>query len=343
VTEPLLVRAARREPVERTPVWFMRQAGRSLPEYRAIRERRSFFEVANEPELCAEVTLQPVRRHDVDAAVMFADIMTPVIGMGVDVELVEGVGPVVAQPIRSAADVERLRVPDVEEAFAPVLEAVRLVREELSSEKAVVGFCGGPFTVAGYLVEGRPSRELPRTKALMLAEPATWDALMARLADVFAAYVAAKARAGADAIQLFDSWVGTLSPALYRARVAPWSQRILDAVDVPTIHFGTGASHLLPDLAAAGGDVIGLDWRLPLDAGWAVVDDRAVQGNLDPAALTSTWDVVERETLDVLERAGGRPGHIFNLGHGVLPGTDPELLTRLVGLVRDRTEAGVAA
>jgi uroporphyrinogen decarboxylase len=343
VTEPLLVRAARREPVERTPVWFMRQAGRSLPEYRAIRERRSFFEVANEPELCAEVTLQPVRRHDVDAAVMFADIMTPVIGMGVDVELVEGVGPVVAQPIRSAADVERLRVPDVEEAFAPVLEAVRLVREELASEKAVVGFCGGPFTVAGYLVEGRPSRELPRTKALMLAEPATWDALMARLADVFAAYVAAKARAGADAIQLFDSWVGTLSPALYRARVAPWSQRILDAVDVPTIHFGTGASHLLPDLAAAGGDVIGLDWRLPLDAGWAVVDDRAVQGNLDPAALTSTWDVVERETLDVLERAGGRPGHIFNLGHGVLPGTDPELLTRLVGLVRDRTEAGVAA
>ena len=343
MTEPLLVRAARREPVERTPVWFMRQAGRSLPEYRAIRERHSFFEVANEPELCAEVTLQPVRRHDVDAAVMFADIMTPVVGMGVGVELVEGVGPVVDRPIRSAADVERLHVPDVEEAFAPVLAAVRLVREELPSEKAVVGFCGGPFTVAGYLVEGRPSRELPRTKALMLAEPETWDALMARLADVFAAYVAAKVRAGADVIQLFDSWVGTLSPALYRARVAPWSRRILDAVDVPTIHFGTGASHLLPDLAAAGGDVIGLDWRLPLDTGWAVVDDRAVQGNLDPAALTSTWDVVEREALDVLQRAGGRPGHIFNLGHGVLPGTDPELLTRLVGLVRERAEAGVAA
>ena len=324
-------------------MWFMRQAGRSLPEYRAIRERHSFFEVANEPELCAEVTLQPVRRHDVDAAVMFADIMTPVVGMGIDVELVEGVGPVVEHPIRTAADVERLLVPDADEAFAPVLEAVRLVRSELPAEKAVIGFCGGPFTVAGYLVEGRPSRELPRTKALMLSEPETWDALMAKLADVFAAYVAAKVRAGADVVQLFDSWVGTLSPAQYRARVAPWSSRILDAVDVPTIHFGTGASHLLGDLAAAGGDVIGLDWRLPLDDGWALAGDRAVQGNLDPAVLTAPWDVVEREAVDVLARADGRPGHIFNLGHGVLPESDPGHLTRLVELVRERTGAVVAA
>jgi uroporphyrinogen decarboxylase len=340
---PLLVRAARRERVERTPVWFMRQAGRSLPEYRAIRERHSFFEVANEPELCAEVTLQPVRRHDVDAAVMFADIMTPVVGMGIDVELVEGVGPVIEHPIRTAADVERLLVPDADEAFAPVLEAVRLVRSELPAEKAVIGFCGGPFTVAGYLVEGRPSRELPRTKALMLSEPETWDALMAKLADVFAAYVAAKVRAGADVVQLFDSWVGTLSPAQYRARVAPWSSRILDAVEVPTIHFGTGASHLLGDLATAGGDVIGLDWRLPLDDGWALAGDRAVQGNLDPAVLTAPWAVVEREAVDVLARADGRPGHIFNLGHGVLPESDPGHLTRLVELVRERTGAVVAA
>ena len=324
-------------------MWFMRQAGRSLPEYRAIRERHSFFEVANEPELCAEVTLQPVRRHDVDAAVMFADIMTPVVGMGIDVQLVEGVGPVVEHPIRAAADVERLLVPDADEAFAPVLEAVRLVRSELPAEKAVIGFCGGPFTVAGYLVEGRPSRELPRTKALMLSEPETWDALMAKLADVFAAYVAAKVRAGADVVQLFDSWVGTLSPAQYRERVAPWSSRILDAVDVPTIHFGTGASHLLGDLAAAGGDVIGLDWRLPLDDGWALAGDRAVQGNLDPAVLTAPWDVVEREALDVLARADGRQGHIFNLGHGVLPETEPGHLTRLVELVRERTGAVVAA
>jgi uroporphyrinogen decarboxylase len=343
VADPLLVRAARREPVERTPVWFMRQAGRSLPEYRAIRERHSFFEVAGTPELCAEVTLQPVRRHSVDAAVMFADIMTPVLGMGVDVELVEGVGPVVDPPIRSIRDVERLRVPDAEEAFGHVLEAVRIVRSELEPERAVVGFCGGPFTVAGYLVEGRPSRELPRTKALMLSEPKTWDALLEKLADTFAAYVAAKVRAGADVVQVFDSWVGTLSPGAYREHVAPWSARILAAVDAPTIHFGTGASHLLPDLAAAGGDVIGLDWRLPLDDGWALVGERAVQGNLDPAALLAAWPAVERETDEVLARAAGRPGHIFNLGHGVLPETDPDVLTRLAHLVHERTEATVAA
>ena len=244
--------------------------GRSLPEYRAIRERHAFFEVARTPELCAEVTLQPVRRHGVDAAVMFADIMTPVVEMGIDVELVEGVGPVVERPVRSAADVERLHVPEAE-AFEPVLEAVRIVRGELGRDKAVIGFCGGPFTVAGYLVEGRPSRELPRTKALMLGEPGTWEALMAVLAETFARYVAAKVAAGADVIQVFDSWVGTLSPQLYRDHVAPWTTRILEAVDVPTIHFGTGASHLLPDLARAGGDVIGLDWRLPLDDGWALV------------------------------------------------------------------------
>jgi uroporphyrinogen decarboxylase len=339
---PLLVRAARREPVERTPVWFMRQAGRSLPEYRALRERHGFFELAHTPELCAEVTLQPVERHGVDAAVMFADIMTPVVSMGIEVDLVEGVGPVVERPIRTAADVERLVVPEPG-AFAPVLEAVRLVRRELAPERAVIGFCGGPFTVAGYLVEGRPSRELPLTKALMLSEPATWDALMAKLAETFASYVAAKVDAGADAIQLFDSWVGTLSPSAYRERVAPWSARILAAVGVPTIHFGTGASHLLSELAAAGGDVIGLDWRLPLDDGWALVPDRAVQGNLDPAALVAPWEIVEREARDVIARAAGRPGHVFNLGHGVLPATDPDVLTRLAALVHERTESTVAA
>ena len=342
VTEPLLVRAARREAVERTPVWFMRQAGRSLPEYRALRAQHGFFEIANEPELCAEVTLQPVRRHDVDAAVMFADIMTPVLGMGLEVELVEGVGPVVAAPIRSAADVARLRVPGPEE-FAPVLDAVRLVRAELRPDQAVVAFCGGPFTVAGYLVEGRPSRELPRTKALMLSDPHAWEDLMARLSEVFAAYVAAQVEAGADVVQLFDSWVGTLPAPLYRAAVAPWSERILAAVDVPTIHFGTGAAHLLDDLAAAGGTVIGLDWRVPLDEAWALVPDRGVQGNLDPAVLTAPWEVIERETLDVLRRADGRPGHIFNLGHGVLPETDPTILTRLVELVRERSQVVVAA
>ncbi len=339
VSDPLLVRAARREEVERTPVWFMRQAGRSLPEYRAIRAKHAFFEVAHTPELCAEVTLQPVRRHDVDAAVMFADIMTPVLGMGIDVRLVEGVGPVIDEPVRTLADVERLRIPDPEEAFAPVLEAVRLVRAALRPDQAVVGFCGGPFTVAGYLVEGKPSREFALTKSLMLGQPEVWHALLAKLAETFAGYVAAKVRAGADVIQLFDSWVGALSPAHYRDHVAPHSARVLAAVDVPTIHFGTGTATLLEEMAAAGGDVIGLDWRIPLDTGWARVPGRAVQGNLDPAVLLAPWEVVEAETRDILARAGGRPGHIFNLGHGVFPSVDPDVLTRLAALVRDPASA----
>jgi uroporphyrinogen decarboxylase len=339
--DPLLVRAARREPVERTPVWFMRQAGRSLPEYRAIREQHSFWEVAHTPELCAEVTLQPVRRHGVDAAVMFADIMTPVLGMGLDVDLVEGVGPVVATPVRTIADVERLRVPDPDEAFAPLLAAIRIVRGELAPERAVVGFCGGPFTVAGYLVEGKPSREFATVKTLMYSEPEVWRALMEKLADCFAGYVAAQARAGADVVQLFDSWVGALSPADYEEFVAPWSARILAAVDVPTIHFGTGASTLLPAMARAGGDVIGLDWRIALDDGWALVgEERGVQGNLDPAMLLGPWERVEAAARDVLARAGGRAGHIFNLGHGVLPRTDPDVVSRLASLVQ---ESGVEA
>ena len=336
--DPLLVRAARREPVEHTPVWFMRQAGRSLPEYRAVREQHSFWDVANTPELCAEVTLQPVRRHGVDAAVMFADIMTPVLGMGVDVDLVEGVGPVIGEPVRTLADVERLQVPDPEEAFAPVLEAIRIVRGELEPEQAVIGFCGGPFTVAGYLVEGKPSREFATVKALMYREPGVWRALMDKLADCFAAYVAAQARAGADVVQLFDSWVGALSPADYEEFVAAASARILAAVDVPTIHFGTGASTLLPAMTRAGGDVIGLDWRIALDDGWAVVgEDRGVQGNLDPALLLGPWERVEAAAREVLDRAGGRAGHIFNLGHGVLPRTDPDIVSRLAELVREHT------
>jgi uroporphyrinogen decarboxylase len=333
--EPLLVRAARREQVERTPVWFMRQAGRSLPEYRALREQHSFWEVAQTPELCAEVTLQPVRRHGVDAAVMFADIMTPVVAMGLDVELVEGVGPVLEKPVRSAADVERLVRPEPDSAYAPLVEAIRTVRGELSAERAVVGFCGGPFTVAGYLVEGRPTRELTRVKALMYGEQAVWNALMERLADCFAAYLGAQVRAGADVVQLFDSWVGVLSPADYEEFVAPWSARILASVDVPTIHFGTGTATLLPAMAQAGGDVIGLDWRIPLDEGWALVgDDRGVQGNLDPALLLGPWERTEAGALDVLARAAARAGHIFNLGHGVLPGTKAESVTRLAELVK---------
>jgi uroporphyrinogen decarboxylase len=336
--QPLLVRAARREPVERTPVWFMRQAGRSLPEYRELRKQYGLFDIARQPELCAEVTLQPVRRHDVDAAVMFADIMLPVLGMGVDVELVENVGPVVAEPMRTTADVERLVVPEPEESVPWALESIRLVREALRDDQAVVGFAGGPFTVAGYLIEGKPTREFKLTKACMYAQPEVWHALMERLADTFALYLRANVGAGADVIQLFDSWVGALSVNDYREFAAPYSARVLDAVDVPTIHFATGDAHLLEERTAAGGDVIGVDWRMPLDIAWERIGhDRGIQGNLDGAALLGPWERAEAGARDVLERAGGRPGHIFNLGHGVLPETDPELLGRLVRVVHEAT------
>jgi uroporphyrinogen decarboxylase len=332
VTDPLLVRACRREAVERTPVWFMRQAGRSLPEYRALRERYDLFGICREPELCAEVTLQPVRRHDVDAAVMFADIVLPVLEMGIDVQLVENVGPVVDAPVRRGTDVERLRVGDPP---APVLDAVRLVREELPEEKALVGFCGGPFTVAGYLVEGKPTREFVEVKRLMYGDPETWHALLAKLADTFAVYVAAQVAAGADIIQMFDSWVGVLSPQDYNEFVAPYSTRVLDAVEAPTIHFGTGTAGLLVSMRTAGGDVIGVDWRIDLDRAWELVGyDHGIQGNLDPAVLLGPWERVMRDTAGVLASAGGRPGHIFNLGHGVLPETDPGVLTDLVQVVR---------
>jgi uroporphyrinogen decarboxylase len=265
--------------------------------------------------------------------------MTPVVAMGVDLELVEGVGPVIAEPIRTLEDVERLHVPESDDAFRPVLDAVRIVRAELPAEKAVVGFCGGPFTVAGYLVEGRPSRDFVRVKSLMYSEPEVWHALLARLVDAFTAYVQAKVAAGADVIQLFDSWVGVLSPADYDEFVAPHSERILAALDVPTIHFGTGTAALLGRMTAAGGDVIGVDWRVELDRAWAEIGDRGIQGNLDPAVLLGPWERIEAGALDILSRAAGRPGHVFNLGHGVLPDTDPDALTRLVELVREQAAA----
>jgi uroporphyrinogen decarboxylase len=296
-----------------------------------------------QPELCAEVTLQPVRRHRVDAAVMFADIMLPVLGMGIAVELVESVGPVIERPVETIADVVRLTVPDPEEAVPSILEAVRIVRGELRPDQAVVGFCGGPFTVASYVIEGRPTRDFVKTKRVMYGAPEVWHALMEKLTETFICYLRAKQAAGADVLQLFDSWVGALSVDDYAEFVAPYSGRILGAVDVPTIHFGTGTAHLLPAMADVGGDVIGLDWRIPLDTGWELVgDDRGAQGNLDPAVLLGPFDRVQAETERILERAGGRSGHVFNLGHGVLPDTDPDHLGRLVELVHEST-ATVAA
>jgi uroporphyrinogen decarboxylase len=321
----------------------MRQAGRSLPGYREIRKRHSLFEVCRRPELCAEVTLEPVRVHGVDAAVMFADIMLPILGMGVDVELVENVGPVIEQPIRTAADVERLRVPDPEESVPFILDAVRLVRAELQPEEALIGFCGGPFTVAGYLIEGKPTRDFVQTKRCMYGAPEVWHGLMEKLTETSIEYLRAKVAAGADVVQLFDSWIGALSQEDYAEFVAPYSARILAGVEVPTIHFGTGTAHLLESMAAAGGSVIGLDWRVPLAEGWKRVGyERGVQGNLDPALLLGPFERVRGATLTILEAADGRPGHIFNLGHGVLPDTDPADLGRLVRVVHEQT-AQVAA
>jgi uroporphyrinogen decarboxylase len=339
---PLLVRACRREPVERTPVWFMRQAGRSLPGYREIRRRYGLFDVCRQPELCAEVTLEPVRAHGVDAAVMFADIMLPVLGMGVEVDLVEGVGPVVERPIETMGDVERLRVPEPEEAVPFVLDAVRLVRRELEPERAVIGFCGGPFTVAGYLVEGRPTRDFVKTKRLMYGSPEVWHALLEKLSEMSIRYLRAKFEAGADVVQVFDSWIGALSIGDYVEYVAPYSHRILSAVSVPTIHFGTGTTHLLGAMTEIAGDVIGLDWRTPIDEVWRLDEERGVQGNLDPALLLGPFRKVEEHVDEILLLVGNRPGHIFNLGHGVLPDTNPDDLKRLVELVHDRT-AKVAA
>ena len=337
------LRACRREPVDATPVWFMRQAGRAFKAYRRLRERYGILEVARTPELCAEVTLMPVRALGVDAAVMFADIMLPLEPMGVSLRIEPDIGPIIDRPIRTKADVDALRPFDPSDVTF-TLDAIRIVRRELDGKAGVIGFSGAPFTLACYLIEGRPSRDFSAAKAFMYREPEAWHRLMERLSDMVSIYLRAQVQAGAQVVQLFDSWVGGLGPADYVEFVQPHGRRIFASLgDVPSIHFGTGASHLLQELARAGGDVIGLDWRLPLDDGWALVNDRAVQGNLDPAALAAPWDVVEREALDVLARASGRAGHIFNLGHGVLPETDPDTLTRLAALVHERTEATVAA
>jgi uroporphyrinogen decarboxylase len=322
----------------------MRQAGRSLPEYRKLRERWSLVDIVAQPELCAEVTLQPVRRLGVDAAVMFADIMLPLRGMGVEFELVENVGPVIARPIASADDVERLIVPPGDEAAPQVITAVRHVVAE--SPVPVIGFSGAPFTLASYLIEGRPSRDFARVKAFMYSEPAAFDKLLAKLSETMAGYLKAQVAAGASAVQLFDSWVGALALEDYESRVLPHTRTIFDALsslDVPRIHFGTNTAALLEPIASAGADIVSLDWRIPLDVGWATVGhDRGIQGNLDPAVLLGPPELVRERSRDVLRRAAGRPGHIFNLGHGVLPTTPLENLQLLVETVHEWQVARVA-
>jgi len=337
------LRACARLPVDATPVWFMRQAGRALPEYRAIRERVSLEGIVADPALCAEVTLQPVRRLGVDAAILFADITTPLAGLGVGVRLVDGVGPVIDQPVRGAAEVAAL-APFEAAVVGPLLEAIGLLRGEL--RVPLIGFAGAPFTLAAYLVEGRGSRDAGAIRALLRDDPDVAAGLLDRLAVMTIAYLRAQVRAGAQAVQLFDSWVGVLSPFDYERFVAPHMRTVfagLADLRVPVIQFGTGTAGLLAAQAAAGGDVMGVDWRIGLADAWSKVPGRAVQGNLDPSALLGPWGDAARQARWVLEQAGGRPGHVFNLGHGVLPGTDPDLLARLVDLVHEHpTTVGVS-
>ncbi len=340
--EARFLAACRHEPVDVTPVWFMRQAGRCLPAYRALRERYPILTLAKTPDLCAEVTLMPVETFGVDGAVLFADIMLAVEGMGVSLEIQPEVGPIVHEPIRSRADVDRLRVIEPDESVPFVMETIRLLRGELAGGKAaVIGFSGAPFTLACYLVEGRPSRDYVRARALMLGEPRVWTALMDKLTETVVRYLRAQIEAGAQVVQVFDSWIGGLSPADYDTFVHPWMQRVFSALKgagAPTISFGTGNAALLERMAATGSDVLSVDWRVTLDEAWARIGfDRGIQGNLDPARPVAGWEPTVAGARDVLRRAAGRPGHIFNLGHGVHPETNPDVLRRLVDAVHAET------
>ena len=332
------LRACRREPVDATPVWFMRQAGRSFAAYRTLRERYGILELAKTPELCAEVTLMPIRELGVDAAVMFADIMLPLEPMGVRLRIQPEVGPIIEQPIRSSADVDALR-PFDPTGVSFTLDAIRLVKHELAGAAGVIGFSGAPFTLACYLIEGRPSRDFATAKAFMYREPAAWHELMKRLSTMVVSYLHAQVAAGADVVQVFDSWIGGLGPSDYATFVQPHVKSIFAALDdVPAIHFGTGTSALLELMAEAGGDVIGIDHRVSLADAWRRVGyDRGIQGNLDAARVVAGWEPTEVGARAVLVEAGGRLGHIFNLGHGVMPQSDTAILRRLVDLVHQET------
>jgi uroporphyrinogen decarboxylase len=343
-TSPFL-RACAGLPASPTPVWLLRQAGRYLPEYRALRENYSMLELIRTPELAAQVTLMPVDQFGMDAAIVFSDILPPLVGMGLDLDFVKGDGPRIGQPIESTRDVDLLGTPPAEEAMAETLEAIRLVRAELGPRGVpVIGFAGAPFTLASYAIEGGTSKDFTKTKAFMLSEPAAWKRLLTKLATVQADYLLAQARAGAQALQVFDSWAGrALGREDYLRYVAPHNRELFAAIaraDVPVINFSLGTSAYLADAAACGGDVVGLDWQLPLDEAWRRVGfERPVQGNLDPASLLAPWRELRARIDDVLDRAAGRPGHVFNVGHGVVPQTPVDNVRRLVEHVHERTSA----
>ncbi|MFQ5796145.1 MAG: uroporphyrinogen decarboxylase [Candidatus Bipolaricaulia bacterium] len=329
------------EPVDCTPVWFMRQAGRYMPEYRKIREQHSLLEICKIPELCAQVTLQPIEKLGVDAAILFSDIMLPLGGMGVEYEFKAGVGPIIHNPIRGETDVNALRVIEPEADLLFVLEAIRMLREAPTLDVPLIGFSGAPFTLASYMIEGGPPKNFSQTKRMMYQKPALWHLLLEKLSEVVVKYLRAQIRSGVQAVQLFDSWVGCLSPQDYQAFVLPHSRRIfqgLEGMDVPCIHFGTGTATLLTLISQAGGDVIGVDWRIPLDQAWVLLGEGVgIQGNLDPAVLLGPFAEVEKRTTDILKRAKNRPGHIFNLGHGVLPDTPVDHVARLVEVVHEQS------
>jgi uroporphyrinogen decarboxylase len=333
--DPPFLLACRRQPVPFTPVWYMRQAGRALPEYRALRAGKAMLDSCTRPDLITEITMQPVRRYGVDAAIFFSDIVVPLRAIGVDVDIKPGVGPVIDRPVRTAADIAKLRPLEPGDVLYVTNAAANLIKE--LGGTPLIGFAGGPFTLASYLVEGGPSKNYELTKSLMYSEPALWTDLMSRLADITTGFLRVQIDAGASAVQLFDSWAGALSLDDYRANVLPYSKRIFDALadrGVPRIHFGVGTGELLGVMSEAGADVVGVDWRVPLDEAARRVDPgKALQGNLDPAILLAPWHVVEQRARQVLERGRTAEGHVFNLGHGVLPQTDPDVLTRLTELV----------
>jgi uroporphyrinogen decarboxylase len=336
------LRACRRLPVDCTPVWFMRQAGRYLPEYRAIRARYSLLEICAHPDLAAEVTLQPVQKLGVDAAILFADILLPAISMGIDLEFSAGEGPLIHNPIRTLADVEALRQVEIRDELASVFEAIRLIRRELVGRVPLIGFAGAPFTLASYLIEGGASRNYQTTKLMMLHQPRVWKMLMEKLSTILTEYLTAQVEAGVQAVQVFDSWAGALSPEDYRIYVLPYLEPLfsrLKASGIPAIHFATAATALLPLMKEAGGDVIGIDWRVGLAQAWEMLGpDVAIQGNLDPVALMGPLPELEKRVRAILDQAGNRPGHIFNLGHGVLPDTPVENIQAVVELVHTYTQ-----
>jgi uroporphyrinogen decarboxylase len=342
-----MLAACRGEPVDRTPVWFMRQAGRCLAGYRKLRERHDILEITRTPELCAQVTTMPVDTFGVDGAVLYADIMLPLFGMGVPFSIDPGVGPIIHRPVRDAAAVEALAVVEAEEATPELFETIRILRRDLEGRAALIGFAGAPYTVASYLIEGRPSKEHAHAKALLYGDEVTWHRLMETLTEVTVRYLRAQVAAGVQVVQLFDSWMGDLGRREYEAAVLPYSRRIFEAVratGVPTIHFGTGTVGLLEAMAGAGSDLVSVDWRVPLDEAWPRIGlDKGIQGNLDPAVLLAPFEVVTREADRVLAAAGGRDGHVFNLGHGVLPDTPSDHLTRQVEHVHRVTERTTVA